>query len=49
MSASQLGQKLTDKEREAIVVFLETLTRKQSKVDYPTLPVRTDRTPQPKL
>jgi cytochrome c peroxidase len=49
MGASQLGQKLTDHEEDAIVAFLGTLTGEQPRVELPTLPVRTDATPRPKL
>jgi cytochrome c peroxidase len=48
MGASQLGQKLTEPEEDAIVAFLETLTGEQPRVDVPILPVRTDTTPLPK-
>jgi len=47
MGASQLGQKLTDKEEDAIVAFLGTLTGEQPKVEYPILPARTATTPLP--
>ncbi len=47
MGTSQLGQKLTDKEIDAVVAFLKTLTGKQPKVEYPILPVSTDTTPMP--
>ena len=48
MGASQLGQKLTDQEEDAIVAFLQTLTGEQPRVDLPILPPRTDATPLPK-
>jgi len=48
MGASQLGQKLTEPEEDAIVAFLESLTGEQPRVDVPILPVRTDTTPLPK-
>jgi cytochrome c peroxidase len=48
MGSSQLGQKLTDTEIDAITAFLKTLTGKQPKVEYPILPVSTDTTPMPK-
>ncbi|MBZ5695191.1 MAG: cytochrome-c peroxidase [Acidobacteriia bacterium] len=48
MGASQLGQKLTDREEDAIVAFLQTLTGEQPRVDLPILPPRTDATPLPK-
>lgn len=46
MGASQLG-KLSSDETKAITAFLRTLTGLQPKVDYPTLPTHTDRTPPP--
>jgi len=49
MGASQLGQKLTDHDEDAIVAFLGTLTGEQPRVELPTLPARTDATPLPKL
>jgi cytochrome c peroxidase len=48
MGASQLGQKLTEPEEDAIVAFLESITGEQPRVDVPILPVRTDTTPLPK-
>jgi cytochrome c peroxidase len=48
MGASQLGQKLTDQEEDAIVAFLQTLTGEQPKVELPILPPRTDATPLPR-
>jgi cytochrome c peroxidase len=48
MGASQLGQKLTEPEEDAIVTFLQTLTGEQPRVELPILPVRTDSTPLPK-
>jgi cytochrome c peroxidase len=48
MGASQLGQRLTDQEEDAIVAFLQTLTGEQPKVELPILPPRTDATPLPK-
>ena len=48
MGASQLGQKLTEPEEDAIVAFLQTLTGEQPRVELPILPVRTDSTPLPK-
>ncbi len=48
MGASQLGQKLTEPEEDAIVAFLQTLTGDIPKIEIPILPVRTDATPQPK-
>jgi len=48
MGASQLGQKLTDKEEDSIVAFLQTLTGERPKIELPLLPPRTDDTPLPK-
>jgi cytochrome c peroxidase len=48
MGASQLGQKLTEPEENAIVAFLQTLTGEQPKIELPILPLRTDGTPLPK-
>jgi cytochrome c peroxidase len=48
MGASQLGQKLTEPEEDAIVAFLGSLTGEQPRVEVPVLPVRTDTTPLPK-
>jgi cytochrome c peroxidase len=48
MGASQLGEKLSDQEEDAIVAFLQTLTGEQPKVELPILPPRTDGTPLPK-
>ena len=49
MGQAQLGDKLTDKEEDAIVAFLGSLTGELPKIDYPVLPVRTDATPVPTL
>jgi len=48
MGSSQLGQKLTEREEDAIVAFLQTLTGKQPRIELPVLPLRTDATPLPK-
>ena len=48
MGTSQLGEKLSDSEIDAITAFLKTLTGRQPVVDYPILPVSTDTTPKPK-
>lgn len=48
MGASQLGQKLTEPEEDAIVAFLGTLTGEQPRIEMPILPVRTDTTPLPR-
>lgn len=47
MGSSQLGQELNEKEVDAIVAFLQTLTGEQPKVEYPILPASTASTPQP--
>jgi cytochrome c peroxidase len=49
MGASQLGQKLTEQDEDAIVAFLKTLTGDIPHVEIPLLPTRTDATPEPKL
>jgi cytochrome c peroxidase len=49
MGATQLWARLTDKEEDDIVAFLGTLTGQLPKIEYPILPVRTDRTPEPSL
>ncbi len=49
MAASQLGQKLSDGEADAIVAFLKTLTGTQPKVEYPILPASGPKTPRPSL
>src|SRR5208283_5274159 len=48
MGQVQLGQRLTDKEEDSIVAFLQTLTGEKPKIDLPSLPPRTDATPRPK-
>jgi cytochrome c peroxidase len=48
MGDSQLGQKLTEQEEDAIVAFLQTLTGKQPRIELPILPPRSDSTPVPK-
>lgn len=47
MGAAQLGIKLTDKEEDSIVAFLQTLNGQMPKIEYPILPTRTDATPVP--
>jgi cytochrome c peroxidase len=47
--AVQLWAKLTDREEDDIVAFLGTLTGQLPKIEYPILPVRTDKTPEPSL
>jgi cytochrome c peroxidase len=49
MGESQLGAKLTDKEEDDIVAFLNSLTGQLPRVEYPDLPTRTDATPLPSL
>ena len=49
MGSSQLGAKLSDKEEDDIVAFLGSLTGELPNIPYPTLPVRTESTPQPSL
>jgi len=47
MGTVQLGFKVTDSEADLIVAFLQTLTGKQPKVDYPILPPNGPDTPKP--
>lgn len=47
MAEVQLGAKLSDKEEDDIVAFLNSLTGQLPKIEYPILPTRTDRTPLP--
>lgn len=47
MAEVQLGAKLSDKEEDDIVAFLDSLTGQLPKVEYPILPTRTDATPLP--
>lgn len=47
MGSSQLGHELNDQEVKAITAFLHTLTGEQPKVEYPTLPRSTSKTPRP--
>lgn len=49
MAQTQLGAKLSDKEVDDIVAFLESLTGQLPKIEYPILPTRTDATPYPSL
>lgn len=48
MATSQLGEKLSEKEVDAITAFLGTLTGEQPRVELPILPANTDKTPLPK-
>lgn len=47
MGTSQLGTELNDNDVKAITAFLKSLTGEQPHVEYPILPVSTDRTPKP--
>lgn len=47
MGSSQLGIKLNEGETASITAFLNSLTGKQPKLDYPLLPPSSDATPQP--
>ena len=49
MGTTQLGVKLSDSEANKITLFLQTLTGRQPKVDYPILPMGSDETPRPVL
>lgn len=47
MAEVQLGAKLSDKEEDDIVAFLNSLTGQLPKIEYPILPTRTETTPLP--
>jgi len=49
MGSSQLGITLTDADADHIAAFLQSLTGKPPKVDYPILPPSSDETPHPVL
>ena len=49
MGEVQLGAKLTGKEEDDIVAFLDSLTGQLPRIDYPVLPTRTETTPLPSL
>lgn len=49
MSEVQLGAKLSEKENNDIVAFLNSLSGRLPKIDYPILPTRTKETPPPSL
>ncbi len=49
MGEVQLGAKLTGKEEDDIVAFLDSLTGQLPRIDYPLLPTRTETTPLPSL
>lgn len=47
MAEVQLGARLSDKEQNDIVAFLNSLTGQLPKIEYPILPARTETTPLP--
>ncbi len=49
MGSSQLGIQLNADDDATIVAFLNTLTGKQPKIEYPVLPPGSDSTPLPNL
>lgn len=49
MAEVQLGAKLSDKEEDNIVAFLNSLTGQLPKIEYPILPTRTEATPLPSI
>ncbi|WP_027524829.1 cytochrome-c peroxidase [Bradyrhizobium sp. Ec3.3] len=49
MSEVQLGAKLSEKESNDIVAFLNSLSGRLPKIEYPILPTRTKETPPPSL
>lgn len=49
MAEVQLGTRLSDNEENDIVAFLNSLTGRLPKIEYPILPTRTDTTPLPSL
>lgn len=49
MGSTQLGIEISDKEAEKMVVFLNALTGKKPKIEYPQLPISTEKTPKPQL
>ncbi|MCP3475850.1 cytochrome-c peroxidase [Bradyrhizobium sp. CCGUVB1N3] len=49
MSEVQLGAKLSEKENNDIVAFLNSLSGRLPKIEYPILPMRTKETPPPSL
>ncbi|MGV7215742.1 cytochrome-c peroxidase [Bradyrhizobium sp. UFLA05-112] len=49
MSEVQLGAKLSEKEQNDIVAFLNSLSGRLPKIEYPILPTRTKETPPPSL
>ena len=49
MGSVQLGIEINDKEAADIVTFLNSLTGKMPKVEYPSFPASTDKTSKPEL
>ena len=49
MGETQLGKELSDKEVKSIATFLNSLTGKKPKIEYPILPNSTKDTPKPNL
>ena len=49
MGESELDKRLSRKEVESIVAFLNTLTGEKPKIEYPILPDSTPKTPKPSL
>lgn len=49
MGSTQLGIKISNKEAKSIAVFLNSLTGEKPKVEYPQLPISTEKTPKPQL
>jgi cytochrome c peroxidase len=49
MGSAQLGVEMDEKEMDKIVLFLETTTGVQPKIEYPILPASTESTPRPRL
>jgi len=49
MGSVQLGVAITDKEASEIETFLQSLTGKKPNINYPQLPVITDKTPLPDM
>jgi len=47
MGSAQLGIQISSEEADSIVFFLDTLTGRQPKVEYPILPPGTNTTPRP--
>jgi cytochrome c peroxidase len=47
MGSSQLGIKLNPSEADKVVAFLETMTGKFPRLQYPVLPLSSDQTPRP--